>query len=117
MILAAWLLSALISVATLVHVYRGGTTLNDHFVAAVVVGCVGVYPVLWTGAVLAGVGGPGLGLLGAACFLGAFGIYALFFVLDLRREAPPPLMALAYLSQPAFAFSLWAGLLYCFAVD
>lgn len=96
-------------VATLVRVYRGGTTWNDHFVAAVCFGCIAVYPVLFAGAVGVGVHGPLLALLGGLLLLGAAGIYALFHVLDGRRD-PGLLIWLAYLSQPAYAFSLWAGL-------
>ena len=41
--------------ATLRHVWRGGTTLNDHAVAVVVAGCLAVYPTMWLGGRLAGV--------------------------------------------------------------
>ena len=93
---------------TLRRVWRGGTTLNDHAVAAVVLGCFGIYPVLAWGAERAGVLGPALGLALAA---GAVGIWGLFWVLDQRREAGPVGMGLARLSQLAYAMSLWTGLL------
>lgn len=103
-------LSALVAGATVARVYRGGTTLNDHAVAGVVTGCVGIYPILWFGAVQAGLGGVALGALGAALALGGSAIYGLFHVLDGRRD-PGPLIHWARFSQLAYAFSLWTGLL------
>ena len=103
-------LAALAAAGTVAHVYRGGTTLNDHAVAAMVTGCVGVYPVLWVGAVLSGVSGAALVALGAVLAFGCAGIYGLFFVLDLRRD-PGPLIWWARSSQLCYSFSLWAGLL------
>lgn len=96
--------------ATVARVYRGGTTLNDHAVAAVVTGCVAIYPLLWVGAVGAGVSGAAAAALGAVLGVAAVSLYGLFHVLDRRRDAGG-LMWLARLSQPAFAFSLWCGLL------
>jgi hypothetical protein len=96
--------ASLIDAATLVRVYRGGTTANDHVVAAFVVGCIAVYPALWIGAVGAGAAHPALG---TALALGALLIYALFHLMDGRRD-PGPAIWLGYLSQPAYAFSLWA---------
>jgi predicted MPP superfamily phosphohydrolase len=96
--------------ATVARVYRGGTTLNDHAVAAVVTGCVAIYPVLWLGARAAGVAGAALGVAGVVFGVAAVSLYGLFHVLDARRDAGR-LMPLAHLSQPAFAFSLWCGLL------
>ncbi len=113
MIAVAWLIFAAFALATARHVYRGGTTLNDHFVAAVVLGTLGIYPTLWTGARLAGLSGPGLGALGAALLLGEIGVWGLFFILD-RRRPVGRLWPLAALSQPAHAFGLWTGLLLCF---
>lgn len=99
---------ALVAGATMARVYRGGTTWNDHAVAALVAGCVGIYPALWVGAVGAGVAGPALaGVLAA----GAVSLYGLFHILDARKD-PGAWMVWAHLSQPAFAFSLWTGLLF-----
>lgn len=103
-------LALVVTLATVARVYRGGRTLNDHFVAAVVAGCVAVYPVLWYGALQLGVDGPPRALLGAALLAGMLGIYALFHVLDGRRD-PGALIGLARWSQVAYAFSLWTGLL------
>jgi len=91
-------------IATLARVYRGGTTLNDHAVAAVVSGCMLVYPVLWWG------GGQGP-LLTSACLAGMVGIYGIFHVLDQRREPGRVGRWVGILSQPAYAMSLWTGLL------
>ncbi len=103
-------LALLVAAGTVARVYRGGTTLNDHAVAAVVSGCVAVYPVLWGGALGSGIQGPALWALGGVLLSGMLGIYALFHVLDLRRD-PGALIGLARLSQVAYAFSLWMGLL------
>lgn len=111
MLTACLALAAALALLTLVHVYRGGTTLNDHVVAAVVTGTHAVYPLLAWGA--ADAGAPGLAGVCGAAMLGNLGVWGLFFVLDRRREAGP-LMPLAWLSQPAHAFSLWTGLLLCF---
>lgn len=91
-------------IATLARVYRGGTTLNDHAVAAVVSGCMLIYPVLWWG------GGQGP-LLTAGCLVGMVGIYGIFHVLDQRREPGRIGRWVGILSQPAYAMSLWTGLL------
>jgi predicted MPP superfamily phosphohydrolase len=101
---------ALLAVATAARIYRGGTTLNDHAVAMVVTGCVGVYPTLWIAAAQAGVSGLPLALLGLILALAAGSLYGLFHVLDGRRD-PGAAMWVAHLSQPAYAFSLWCGLL------
>lgn len=98
---------ALVAGATMARVYRGGTTWNDHAVAIVVAGCVAVYPTLWIGATATGASSP---LLAAALTLAAISHYGLFHVLDGRRD-PGPLIVWAHMSQPAFAFSLWTGLL------
>jgi len=110
MLAGAMLGAALVALATVARVYRGGTTLNDHAVALVVTGCLGVYPVLWGGALASGVQGAPLGALGVALAAGMLGIYALFHILDGRRD-PGALIGLARWSQVAYAFSLWAGLL------
>jgi hypothetical protein len=90
------------------RVWKGGTTLNDHAVAVVVLACLGLYPFLALGARLAGVRSVLLELLLLA---GVVGIWGLFYVLDQRREARSWEAALAWCSQVAYAFSLWAGLL------
>lgn len=110
MLTGAALLSLLVTVATVARVYRGGTTLNDHAVALVVSGCVLVYPVLWSGLVWSGDEGPARGAIGAGLLAGMLGIYALFHILDGRRD-PGALIGLARWSQVAYAFSLWTGLL------
>lgn len=106
-----FLVSVLLIAATLLHVYRGGTTANDHFVAVVVAGTHLVFPTLWWGAV--GAGAPALRLVGLLLLVGAVGAWGLFWVMDRRREAGP-WMPLAHLSQTAHAFALWTGLLLVF---
>lgn len=92
--------------ATLRHVWRGGTTWNDHAVAAVVAGCMAVYPTMWLGGRLAGVaGGPLLTIVLA----GVFGIWVLFAVMDTRREQDWARPLVAW-SQVTYAYSLWLGL-------
>lgn len=107
---AAVLGSIVIAIATVIRVYRGGLTLNDHAVAAVVTGCVAIYPILWFGVLAAGVHGPARAALGLGLAAGAVSIYGLFHVLDGRRD-PGALIGLARFSQLAYAFSLWTGLL------
>ena len=98
---------SVVAAATMARVYRGGTTLNDHAVAALVSGCVAIYPLLWIGAAREGVAHPALAVvLAVACA----SLYGLFHILDARRD-PGPWMWVARVSQPAFAFSLWCGLL------
>lgn len=103
--------SALLLAATLLHIYRGGTTANDHFVAVVVAGTHLIFPALWWGAVASGA--RPLRPLGLALLTGAVGVWGLFWVMDRRREAGP-WMPLAHLSQTAHAFALWTGLLLLF---
>ena len=104
-------LSAGLALLTLVHVYRGGRTLNDHVVAAIVTGTHAVYPLLaWAAA---DAGAVALTAVHCACAAGNVGVWSLFFLLDRRREAGA-WMPLAWLSQPAHAFALWTGLLLCF---
>lgn len=110
MLTACLALSAALVALTLVHIYRGGTTLNDHVVAVIVTGTHAVYPALAWGAVDAGAAHPRALLAGA--MLGNVGVWGLFFVLDRRVEAGV-LWPLAWLSQPAHAFGLWSGLLLC----
>jgi predicted MPP superfamily phosphohydrolase len=92
--------------ATLRLVWRGGTTWNDHAVAAVVSGCLAVYPTLWLGGRLAGAAGVGLLCL---VTVGMVAVWGLFAVLDTRREQDA-LRPLVVLSQVAYSFSLWLGL-------
>lgn len=99
--------AAVVAGATMARVYRGGRTLNDHAVAVAVAGCIAVWPVLWIGAVEAGAASEPLAVALAA---GAVLEYALFHVLDGRSDPGPAIWA-ARLAQPAYAFSLWAGLL------
>jgi predicted MPP superfamily phosphohydrolase len=93
---------------TLVHIYRGGTTLNDHIVAAVVSGTHAVYPALAWGA--AASDSPAAAWVAGLGLVANVGVWGLFFVLDRRREVGA-LRGLALLSQPAHAFALWTGLL------
>lgn len=111
MLSACLALAAALALLTLVHVYRGGTTLNDHVVAAIVTGTHAVYPLLAWGAAADGV--PGQAAVCALAMVGNVGVWGLFFVLD-RRVEVARLRALALLSQPAHAFALWVGLLLCF---
>lgn len=103
-------LAVVLVVATLRHVYRGGTTLNDHAVAVVVTGCVMVYPVLWLGLEQQWVPDWFRWAMAGGLGAGALCIYLLFYILDRRIEAGA-WMPVAKLSQWAYAFSLWAGLL------
>ena len=107
---AAVIGSLIIAIATVIRVYRGGLTLNDHAVAAVVAGCVAIYPVLWGGALAAGLEGPARAVLGLCLAAGAASIYGLFHVLDGRTD-PGAMIVVARFSQLAYAFSLWTGLL------
>ena len=105
-------LAVLVTLATLRHVYRGGTTLNDHAVALVVAGCIFVYPVLWIGLEPQR---PPPWVHSFSLFLAGVGmmsIYGLFVILDRRVEAGA-LLPIAMVSQLAYAFALWAGLLLC----
>ena len=92
--------------ATLRHVWRGGTTWNDHAVAAVVAGCLAVYPTMWLGGRLALAAN---GALFGVCLLGVASIWVLFAVLDTRREQDGLRFAVVC-SQVAYAYSLWLGL-------
>jgi len=106
--LLGWGAAALLAALTCWRVWRGGRTLNDHAVAALVVAMVGVYPTLWS---LSGADHWGLGL---SLAVGPVAIYGLFHALDLRRDPGPLWTALARLAQAAMAFSLWTGLTLCF---
>ncbi len=111
MLLLALVGAAALAALTLVHVYRGGTTLNDHVVAAAVTGTHAVYPLLAWGAHAAG--SRGAAAVAGLSVLGNIAVWGLFFVLD-RRVEVGRLRPLALASQPAHAFALWAGLLLCF---
>ncbi len=89
-------------------IWGAGQTWNDALVLAIVLGCIGIYPVLAWGAFESGALGPALALgLGA----GAASVWALFEGLDRRAELGPVGMAAAACSQVGLGFSLWAGLL------
>lgn len=80
--------------ATLRHVWRVGTTWNDHAVAVVVSLCFGVYA--WT--TPAWIAWPACGLL-----------YGLFAAVDRTRGLPRPLFwTLGPLTQLAYGYALWA---------
>ena len=83
------------------HVYAVGRTLNDHFVAAVVAGCIGFYGLMTVAS-------------GSYAFaLGAVWIWGLFFAIHRRGAAPGWVrVLLAMPSQAAYAFALWGGLLW-----
>lgn len=91
-------LIALLALA-LRHVYAVGRTLNDHFVAAVVSGCMGFYGfhLLWC---------PGRWIWVA----GGVGIWGLFFAIHRDRAPAWMRLALGWPSQLAYAFALWGGL-------
>lgn len=112
LILGGYAIGVLFAAATLVHVYRGGTTANDHFVAVVVTGTHLLFPTLWWGAVSAGA--LGLRGWGALFLVGSALVWSLFWLMDRRAEATGPLRLLGWLSQPAHAFALWSGLLLVF---
>ena len=112
LILGGYAVGVLFAAATLVHVYQGGTTANDHFVAVVVTGTHLLFPTLWWGAVSAGA--LGLRGWGALFLVGSALVWSLFWLMDRRAEATGPLRLLGWLSQPAHAFALWSGLLLVF---
>jgi predicted MPP superfamily phosphohydrolase len=99
---ALWVVCLVLAADTLRRVYGAGQTLNDHFVAAVVLGCMGFYafqgfasPALWLPAWLAG----------------AVGIWGLFFCIEGDQPRGGLLRwTLAVPSQLAYAFALWGGL-------
>ncbi|MEL6349534.1 MAG: metallophosphoesterase [Myxococcota bacterium] len=109
-------LAVVLTTLTLRHVYRGGTTLNDHAVAFVVSGCLWIYPTLWWGVHQAGLSAAPLFFFGCLFVLGAVSIYGLFYVLDRRRPVAGALRWVGIFSQLAYAFSLWTGLLLVFWV-
>ena len=84
---AAWLL-------TLRHIYRVGTTWNDHAVAVVVSACFAMYALF--------VPGP-LGVAGMVL------LYALFALVDRTSAAPAwAWWGVAVPAQLAYAFALWS---------
>lgn len=103
--------TALCALLTLRAVYRGGRTWNDHAVAAVLLGCFAITPLLWLGLGQAGLDYPAIALL---LLLGPGSICGLFLLLDRRKEVGPIGLLIGALSQVALAFALWTGLLYLF---
>ena len=98
------LLFPVLAALTWRHVYAVGQTLNDHFVAAVVGGCIGFYGLMFHAA---------RGELRWLFLLGAVGIWGLFFAIHRTRSAPMWVRwLLAYPSQVAYAFALWGGLVW-----
>lgn len=86
---------------TLRRVYAVGKEANDHFVAVVVCACMGLYGLQWVAA-------PQLWPLWS---LGMVGLWGLFFCLHREKACPRWLFwGLAWPSQLAYAFALWAGL-------
>lgn len=97
------LLAVLLLADTLRRVYAVGKEANDHFVALVVSACFGLYGLQWVAA-------PPLWPAWAA---GMVGLWGLFFCL--HRDGPCPrwlVWTLGWPSQVAYAFALWAGLLW-----
>jgi len=95
-----WLTALVLGLDTLRRVYAVGRTLNDHFVAGVVVACMGFY------ALMHQVGPDGTH---PWMLLGQLGIWALFF--GIHRDHPHPLSPLlGWGSQLAYAWALWGGL-------
>ncbi|MCB9743089.1 MAG: metallophosphoesterase [Alphaproteobacteria bacterium] len=97
-------LTLLLGADALRRIYDVGQEANDHFVAALVLGCVGFY------AVQALAGPP---WLAPAHLAGIVGIWGYFFCV--HRAGPTPTWARWLLggpSQLAYAYALWAGLLW-----
>ena len=100
--LALWGLLAVLAADTLRRVYSVGRTLNDDFVAAVVLGCMGFYG-------LQALASPAALL--PLWALGMVGIWGLFFCIEGDQPRGPLLRrGLAWPSQVAYAFALWGGL-------
>ena len=83
-IIWGWVYSAIMALLTIVLVYRGGRSLNDHLVAVFVTACIGVYPVLWSGWVLEQPTRLGLVVIGLVLSLGPLIIYGLFRIRTTR---------------------------------
>jgi predicted MPP superfamily phosphohydrolase len=75
-----------------------------------VTGCIWVYPLLWLGLQAQELTSELRLVMAVLLGAGAVCIYLLFYILDRRVEAGA-WMPVAQLSQLAYAFSLWAGLL------
>ena len=99
--------SLLAAARSLRHIFSVGMGLNDALVAAVVSGCLAVYPVLALGARSAERLSPALAV---ALFGGIVSISGLFSALG-HRAPLGRLLPLVWLSQLSLAFSLWTGLL------
>lgn len=102
--LASAICAALFGADALRRVYDVGQEANDHFVAALVLGCVGFYAVQ-------AMAGPVW--LAPAHLAGLVGIWAYFFCV--HRAGPTPRWARLLLggpSQLAYSYALWAGLLW-----
>ncbi len=94
--------SLLALMATLRHVYAVGTAGNDHFVAAVVTGCMGWYTLMWVHAPV------GAWPFFAVAVLTQWG---LFFCAERDRACPAwARWGLALPSQVTYGFALWGGL-------
>jgi predicted MPP superfamily phosphohydrolase len=94
-------LAGLLLADTLRRVYAVGKEANDHFVAVVVSACMGLYGLQWVAAPQ----------LWPAWVAGMVGLWGLFFCLHRDRACPRWLVwGLAWPSQLAYAFALWAGL-------
>jgi len=101
--------TAFFALLTLRAVYRGGRTWNDHAVAAVLLGCFAISPLLWLGLEQADLQHPAWAL---TLLCGPASICGLFLLLDRRQEVGPIGLFIGALSQVALAFALWTGLLY-----
>ena len=100
------ILGVVLGILTIRHVYSVGRTLNDHFVAAVVLGCMGFY--LFLG--LVAPEGARIWMMG-----GMIGLWGLFAAIDQPGgRAPPPAIRflMGWPSQTAYAFALWGGLMW-----
>jgi predicted MPP superfamily phosphohydrolase len=101
-----WVLA--LCAVTLRALYGGGTTLNDHVIAAAVTGCFAIYGVLGLGALAALEGPPRRAAL-VALGGGAALLVPLFSALDARAElGDGPGWWLVIASQPSYAFCFWS---------
>lgn len=101
----------LLGVATVRRVHRGGRTLNDHIVAVVAFGTFVVLGAVAWGLLASSL--PSWVRAGGTVLLVVAGVaqYGLFHVADRRRDTGRGgWYLLEVASQPAYAFSFWAGL-------